>query len=63
MTACDFDQDGDLDVYVSNYRLQPNLLWLNDGTGKLQDVAGAYNAVATPRDPRRALHRRLLGRL
>ncbi|NLC57775.1 MAG: CRTAC1 family protein [Armatimonadetes bacterium] len=47
VTACDFDQDGDLDVYVSNYRLQPNLLWLNDGTGKLQDVAGAYNAVAT----------------
>lgn len=47
VTACDFDQDGDLDVYVSNYRLQPNLLWLNDGSGQFKDVAAAYNAVAT----------------
>jgi hypothetical protein len=47
VTACDFDQDGDLDVYVSNYRLQPNLLWLNDGTGQFQEVAGEYGAVAT----------------
>jgi hypothetical protein len=29
--ACaDFDEDGDVDVYVSNYRLQPNILWRND---------------------------------
>lgn len=47
VTACDFDQDGDLDVYVSNYRLQPNVLWLNDGSGSFQDVAAAYGAVAT----------------
>src|SRR5262249_10562614 len=47
VTACDFDEDGDLDVYASNYRLQPNQLWLNDGTGKFQDVAADYNAVAT----------------
>jgi hypothetical protein len=47
VTACDFDQDGDLDVYVSNYRLQPNVLWLNDGTGKFEDVAAAYNALGT----------------
>lgn len=47
VTACDFDQDGDLDVYVSNYRLQPNVLWLNDGGGKFTDVAAAYNALAT----------------
>src|SRR5206468_1387881 len=31
VTAADFDEDGDLDVFVSNYRLQPNLLWQNDG--------------------------------
>lgn len=47
VTACDFDQDGDLDVYVSNYRLQPNLLWVNDGRGKFEDQAKERNAVAT----------------
>lgn len=39
ITAADFDEDGDLDVYVSNYRLEPNLLWQNDGRGTFQDVA------------------------
>ena len=47
VTSCDFDNDGDVDIYVSNYRLQPNLLWLNDGTGKFTDVATSHNAVAT----------------
>ena len=46
VTACDFDRDGDLDVYVSNYRLQPNILWQNDGKGKLSDVTGAFGALA-----------------
>ena len=45
--ACWGDFDGDLDVYVSNYRLQPNLLWLNDGTGRFEDVAQDRGAVAT----------------
>ena len=47
VTACDFDQDGDVDVYVSNYRLQPNVLWLNDGTGQFTDAASARNALGT----------------
>ena len=47
VTACDFDQDGDLDVYVSNYRLQPNRLWVNDGKGNFRDAAPDLNAVAT----------------
>ncbi len=47
ITACDFDMDGDLDVYSSNYRLQPNNLWLNDGKGVFKDIAPDYNAVAT----------------
>ena len=46
VTACDFDRDGDLDVYLSNYRLQPNVLWSNDGTGKFQNVAPAQHATA-----------------
>ena len=47
VTACDFDQDGDIDVYVSNYRLQPNLLWQNDGKGQLNEVASTFGVVAT----------------
>jgi len=47
VTACDFDEDGDLDVYVSDYRLQPNQLWVNDGRGRLTDRARDYNALAT----------------
>lgn len=46
VTACDFDEDGDLDVYVSNYRLQPNQLWRNN-QGKLTDVATAHGTLAT----------------
>ena len=47
VTFCDYDRDGDADVYVSNYRLQPNLLWRNDGKGTFVDVAAASNAQAT----------------
>ncbi|QHI69785.1 CRTAC1 family protein [Tichowtungia aerotolerans] len=47
IVACDFDQDNDLDIYVSNYRLLPNLLWVNDGTGLFTDGATEYNVVST----------------
>ena len=47
VTAADFDNDGDIDIYASNYRLQPNLLWLNDGAGQFADAAGKYGVVAT----------------
>jgi hypothetical protein len=47
VTACDFDEDSDLDIYVSNYRLMPNVLWVNDGAGTLTDRAADLNAVAT----------------
>ena len=46
ITAADFDEDGDVDVYVSNYRLEPNALWQNDGQGDFTDVAGARDATA-----------------
>ncbi|ARN56337.1 CRTAC1 family protein [Sedimentisphaera salicampi] len=44
--ACDFDRDSDADVYVSNYRLQPNLLWVNNGSGEFENKAELYNAQA-----------------
>lgn len=47
VSACDFNRDGALDVYVSNYRLQPNLLWLNDGKGHFRNAAPEFNVVAT----------------
>ena len=35
----DFDNDGDQDFYVSNYRLMPNHLWVNDGKGNFTEEA------------------------
>ena len=46
ISSCDFDRDGDLDVYVSNYRLQPNILWQNNGKGKFTDITGEFGALA-----------------
>ena len=54
-TACDFDEDSDMDIYVSNYRLGANLLWQNNGTGSafpFVDVAFDYGVAGhyTPGD-------------
>ena len=47
VTACDFDRDGDCDVYLSNYRLHPNQLFVSDGKGGFADQAVPRNAIAT----------------
>ncbi len=38
----DFDNDGDQDIFVSNYRLTENFLWQNDGTGYFNQAAREY---------------------
>lgn len=35
----DIDADGDQDILVSNYRLDPNFLWRNRGEGRFADTA------------------------
>jgi len=45
ITAADFNEDGRLDIYVSNYRLEPNILWLNEGPGTFRNVAGEYGVA------------------
>jgi len=47
VTACDFNRDGNLDIYASNYRLQPNQLLVNAGKAQFKDAAAEFNAVAT----------------
>ncbi len=43
----DFDNDGDQDFYVSNYRLMPNQLWVNDGQGNFSDQAKQRGVMGT----------------
>ncbi len=40
VAACDYDEDHDMDLFVSRYWFQPNHLFNNDGTGKLTDICG-----------------------
>ena len=41
VTMCDFDKDGDLDIYVSNYWLAQDNLWVNNGSATFTDEAVA----------------------
>jgi hypothetical protein len=44
VTASDYDGDGDPDIYVSNYRLNRNFLWRNEGNGNITQVADDLGA-------------------
>jgi chitodextrinase len=41
ITMADFDEDNDLDIYVSNYRLEPNQLWENNGLAAFTNAGPA----------------------
>ena len=51
--ACDYDDDGDIDIFVAtygvSYKLGHNVLWENDGDGTFRDVAleRGFHALAT----------------
>ncbi|MFH1422425.1 MAG: FG-GAP-like repeat-containing protein [Planctomycetota bacterium] len=44
----DFDNDGDVDIFVSNYRLNPDFLWVNDGAGHFTDKAAEKGVAGDP---------------
>ena len=50
--ACDYDDDGDLDIFVSTYSVSTfkgrNHLWENDGTGLMTEVGLARGYAALP---------------
>jgi len=41
----DYDQDGDVDLFVNNYVLQANLLYVNNGDGTVTEKAKALKAA------------------
>ncbi|MGB9561937.1 MAG: FG-GAP-like repeat-containing protein, partial [bacterium] len=49
VNPCDFNMDGFADIYVSNYRLNPNFLWVNDGSGHFFNYAREYGVEGTRR--------------
>ncbi len=44
----DYDNDGDADIHVSNYRLLPNFLLRNDGSGHFTNVASSAGVTGDP---------------
>ena len=44
----DYNNDGWLDIMVSNYRLNPNFLWKNNGNGTFTDTAKETGAKGVP---------------
>ncbi|HPQ41047.1 MAG TPA: CRTAC1 family protein, partial [bacterium] len=49
VAAADFNNDGRMDIFVSNYRLQRNFLWVNR-SGRFEDTALAQGVAGTDVD-------------
>lgn len=51
VAVCDFDSDFDMDIYVSNYWLMANVLWVNDASKKpfpFVNLASEYGVAGNP---------------
>ena len=48
VAAADYNGDGFVDVYVSNYRLQPNFLWKNNHKNGFENVAEQSKSLGIP---------------
>jgi hypothetical protein len=47
VTAGDFDNDGDEDIFVTNLTGEPDTLYQNDGSGNFEDVTNLYGLAHT----------------
>ncbi|HUG80667.1 MAG TPA: CRTAC1 family protein, partial [Bryobacterales bacterium] len=50
VTAADFDQDGDQDLFLTHLARETNTLYLNDGLGRFEDATNRYG-LAMPSFP------------
>jgi len=50
VSVADYDNDGDVDIFVSVYRLQPNILWRNNGSGEFTNVAEEAGVIGIFKD-------------
>ena len=46
--CADFNEDGAIDIYVSNYRMAPNWLWMNKGDGTFDEKGAELKAAGNP---------------
>lgn len=48
VTICDINEDGRIDLDVSVYRLGPNQIWMNQGSGRFTNRASHYGLEGSP---------------